>query len=135
MIVPQSDSNLTNSCLIQTLGKNVFLCSKLFLLNLLMRPKQVSQTIFEIKLPRQRLQGMIVPQSDSNLTNRCSIQSLGENIFLCSKLSQLTLPIQPKQLSQTTIEMNLPHPIEFNSPYSFNTAYTGKLQYKLTCPV
>ena len=102
MTVPQSDSNLTNSCLIQTLGKNVFHCSKLFLLNLLMRPKHVSQTILEIKLPQRRLQGMIVLQSDSNLTKSCSFNTLGNNVFLSSKLSHLTLTTPPKQVSQTT---------------------------------
>ena len=109
MIVPQSDSNLTNSCAIQTLGKSIFLCSKLSYLNMLMRPKQVSQTIFEIKLPRQRLQGMIVPQSDSNLTKSCSFHTLGNNVFLSSKSSHLTLTTPPKQVSLTTPKMNLPH--------------------------
>ena len=93
MIVPQSDSNLTKSCSVQTLGNNIFLSSKLSHLTLPTTPKQVSETTVEMNLPRLRLQDMIVPQSDTNMTKSCSIKTLGENIFLSLKLSDHNLPM------------------------------------------
>ena len=108
MIVPQSDSNLTKSCSVHTLGNNIFLSSKLSHLILPTPPKQVSQTTVEMNLPHLMFQDMIVPQSDSNLTHFCSVQTLGNNIFLSSKLSHLTLPAPPQQVSQTSFEINLP---------------------------
>ena len=129
IIEPLSESNLTISYSIQTLGINIFLSSKISHLTFPIRRKQVSQATPEINLSRMRLQDIIVPLSDSNLTNSYSIQTLGIHFFLSSNISNLTLLIRPKQV---LLHLKY-HSLTVRTDYVNIQHFYGSLDVSLLC--